>query len=197
LFAGFCVVFPLCLLAGPGGKGHRRFEPLMILDSPRPLSSLPRFLIPFPLAAVLALLPAPFLPGPAGEKPVEPLPSGEDYRRHAAFQAAFSFLPPGGEGFNQSAYLRYYLGDDGLIAGAEDFSLTAVSREGEIPPFPLEGLTAFLAEGRTGPQWPPAPGDMLPVGLLFFSGLPALIWLGAGRRKRVKMAVFNVKRIAV
>ena len=79
--------------------------------------------------------------------------NSEDYYRHINFQRSFSYRSldqnpeqnslqmSGGEVFEHDDYLRYYLGNDGLIAGGMDY----VARTGgELPPFPLEKLMEFL-----------------------------------------------------
>ena len=43
----------------------------------------------------------------------------------------------------QNDYLRYYLGEDGLITGNDVY---AVSEDSETPPFPLEKLMDFLVK---------------------------------------------------
>jgi hypothetical protein len=90
--------------------------------------------------------------GFSGPSPVETgsLMNPDDYNRHIAFQKSFpyrplnqepnTFLP---EALKQEDYLRYYLGEDGLITGNDAY---AVSEEGQTPPFPLEKLMAFLVK---------------------------------------------------
>jgi hypothetical protein len=83
-------------------------------------------------------------------------PSGEltdslidvaEYEAHIAFQASFTLLPLGDRVLNESSYLRYDIGTDGLIAGARELSMpffteAVVSAE---TLFPLKKLIDFLA----------------------------------------------------
>jgi hypothetical protein len=108
----------------------------------------------FPVAAVfgpavlLSLLAPRFFPSlsypkeaPAVSDP-RFLISPADYEAHIAFQRAFSRRPLGSDS-PEDGYFKYYLGEDGLIAGVEH-----ERHEGgeETPPFPLENLMEFLLQ---------------------------------------------------
>jgi Ca2+/Na+ antiporter len=126
---------------------HTRFTPVLLLPHKAKTFSFFPLLLPFGFLAVTAL----FLPsGFDGPSPVDDgfLVSPEDYNRHIAFQKSFSFVPLNignseREALINKDYLRYYLGEDGLIAGNDAY---AVSEGNEAPPFPLEKLMDFLVK---------------------------------------------------
>jgi Ca2+/Na+ antiporter len=131
-------------------RSHIQFTPVLLLPHKVKTFSFFPLLLPFGLLAVTAL----FLPsGYSGPSPVDSglLISSGDYDSHMAFQKSFSYSPlspPNQEQnpFDQNAliqneYLRYYLGEDGLITG---YNAYAVSEDSETPPFPLEKLMDFL-----------------------------------------------------
>jgi len=122
------------------------------------------FLLPFGAGAVLVLLMAVVFPGFSSSRPERPvlqpdifdagyLVSADDYFRHVSFQSSFSYRsldmnfdlnvprPDAMEVLAAEDYLRYYLGEDGLIEGGIQYSAV---QEKEFPPFPLEKLMEFL-----------------------------------------------------
>ena len=132
---------------------HILFTPVLLL--PRKVKTFSFFpqLLPFVLMSIFAL----FLPQ-AGSKgnpsPVDQryFVSQEEYERHVAFQRSFSYKPLGQEtgsfqALNQTEYLLYYLGEDGLIAGSTDSRNGAETElfSAELS-FPLEKLMDFLVE---------------------------------------------------
>jgi hypothetical protein len=131
-------------------RSHIQFTPVLLLNHRVKTFSFFPLLLPFGLLSVTAL----FLPsGYSGPSPVDSgyLVSSADFDSHIAFQKTFSYsvLSPLNQKQNpfdqnaliQNGYLRYYLGEDGLIAGNDAY---AVSEDSEIPPFPLEKLMDFL-----------------------------------------------------
>jgi hypothetical protein len=155
---------------------HVPFIPVPLLPVKAETFSLFPLLLPFGAGAVLALVLPLVFPGFAPSREPNPLGdldqvlSAADYERHIVYERSFSYLsleggpdfsgegPPGG--LNQEGYLRYYLGDDGLIAGGASYSSGADHAgggEGEVPPFPLEKLMEFLVKYST------APGALSPV----------------------------------
>jgi len=128
---------------------HIQFMPVLLLPHKAKTFSFFPLLLPFALLAVPAL----FLPrGLSGTSPVDAvfLISSEDYNRHIDYQKSFSYRPlnPGRNDLIQNAlikqdYLRYYLGEDGLIAGNDAYSF---SEGNEVSPFPLEKLMDFLVK---------------------------------------------------
>jgi hypothetical protein len=130
-------------------RSHIQFTPVLLLPYRVKTFSFFPLLLPFGLLAITAL----FLPsGYGGPSPVDSgfLISSEDYNRHIAFQKSFSYIPLNQElnTFGQNAlinqdYLRYYLGEDGLITGNDAY---APSEDSEAPPFPLEKLMDFLVK---------------------------------------------------
>ena len=130
---------------------HTRFTPVLLLPHKAKTFSFFPLLLPFGLLAISALfLPSGFGGPSRGPSPIDSgsLISTEDYNRHIAFQKSFSFMPLNMGDSEQEAlikkdYLRYYLGEDGLIAGNDAY---AVSEDSEAPQFPLEKLMDFLVE---------------------------------------------------
>ena len=162
-------------------SGHMPFVPVPLLPFRSRSFSLFPFLVPFGAASVLALfLPlavpgfSPFLKGILTD--TRYLVSSADYDRHIAFEESFSYrtfnedlsfkssaknsaakssaAPPAGKGaLNEEGYLRYYLGDDGLIGGSTVYEKGSQpqgsqpqGREAVGPRFPLETLMEFLLQ---------------------------------------------------
>jgi len=130
-------------------RSHIRFMPVLLLPHKVKTFSYFPVLLPFVILAIAAF----FLPsGFDGPSPVDSdyLISSEDYNSHIVFQKSFSYTPLNQEPntFARNAlikndYLRYYLGEDGLITGNDVY---AVSEDSEPPPFPLEKLMDFLVK---------------------------------------------------
>jgi len=126
---------------------HIQFTPVLLLPHKVKTFSFFPILLPFAFLAIPAL----FLPkGLSGQSPVDAvfLMSSEDYNRHVGFQKSFSYRPLNQgqntlirNAFMQDDYLRYYLGEDGLIAGNDVYPFP---EDNEVSPFPLEKLMDFL-----------------------------------------------------
>ncbi|MCL2374769.1 MAG: hypothetical protein FWC65_05970, partial [Treponema sp.] len=134
-------------------NGHILFAPVPLFPFKAKTFSLFPLLAPFGAASLLAALLPHVMPGgfaPAQyESPVDIryVIMPEDYYRHVDFQRAFSFRPldqswEGSEALIQEAYLRYYLGGDGLIAGSSSHDPNFWAAD----PFPLEELMFFLLD---------------------------------------------------
>jgi hypothetical protein len=159
----FLCVFFQKIVSLPRAGGHVRFAPVLILK-PAPLSGVcaagkqgAALMLPFVLAALLAALFAPVMPGArraaslSAAFPAELRITEADYRAHAAFQASFSIRPLGRDsaGTPGDASVPGYTRDsDGLIspvskplAVPEDLVLPQ-----EFPPFPLQALMEFLGK---------------------------------------------------
>ena len=129
---------------------HIQFTPVLLLPYKAKTFSFFPLLLPFGLLAISALfLPADFGGPSRGLSPIDPgfLISAEEYNRHIAFQKSFSYLPLNQPDSDQEAlikkeYLRYYLGEDGLITGNDAY----VSEDSGAHPFPLEKLMDFLVK---------------------------------------------------
>ena len=154
-----------------------RFTPVLIITLPKRPNAFRFPTMVFAASSLLALVFFFFFPGVSpdlsGRTPIDlqNFPSVSEYEEYMAFQASFSMLPLGahqGEYFHNE-YLQYYLGDDGLIAGAKD-SLSAW----EIPAFPLEKLTDFLLnyENRTVDSPKPMMKDWVIVVLILMCCIP-------------------------
>jgi hypothetical protein len=127
-----------------------RFNPVIML--PGRVKSVPLFPVAalFGPAILLSLLAPRLFPSlfysypkeaPAASDP-RFLVSPADYGAHIAFERAFSRRPLGSDS-PEDGYFHYYLGEDGLIAGAED---ERHDGEEEIFSFPLENLMGFLLQ---------------------------------------------------
>ena len=144
--------------AGFRNTRHIPFMPVPLLPLRTRTFSLFPFLIPFVLVSFLALILPEFLPVERSDIPamgniMDPryFVSPEEYYSHVDFQRSFSYrsLNAGNdtaEALNQEGYLRYYLGDDGLIAGS---TVSSGTMEAETLPFPLEKLMDFLIQYYT------------------------------------------------
>ena len=167
--------------AGFRNTRHILFMPVPLLPLRTRTFSLFPFLLPFVLVSFLALVLPVFLPAersdiPAMENVMDPryFVSPEDYYSHIDFQRSFPYrsLNTGsgaGGPLNQEGYLRYYLGDDGLIAGSAHSAGTV---EPETLPFPLEKLMDFLIQYYEQPEEPVRVTEPL--------GPPGREWILAG-----------------
>ncbi|MDR2054106.1 MAG: hypothetical protein LBP80_11895 [Treponema sp.] len=194
---------------------HRRFLPVPIREPPFTLNALPRITLPFAFAAFLSLfLP---LPEPSGEgsdilsaMPLPDIPTREEYEAHFMFQSSFSLRPLGPRGQEETgAYLAYYLGEDGLIAGSFAIPHTGLpagkpgeSRETagpalpdypEIPPFPLEELSAFLENGRKRTVRGNGAADIVAALIILLLALPSCFRRVREKRKMGSFLIFNDK----
>ncbi|MCL2380247.1 MAG: hypothetical protein FWC64_01480 [Treponema sp.] len=161
--AALCLPRALAFRHDSRPAGERRRLPF----TPAPMTpfrartfSLFPVLLPFGLASALAVFLPAVVPGNSpstqNESPLNLayLVSAEEYYQHTEFQLLFSFSrldwgPEAGQWpLIQEPFLRYYLGEDGLIAGAAD---SAVSFQA-APPFPLEKLTRFLLHYDSTPN---------------------------------------------
>jgi len=135
-------------------RSHTLFTPVLLYPSRSKTFSFIPMMLPFIAASVMAmLLPLilPSVPGaessPAYDYPFtdrEYLVNKDDFRRHLAFQQAFSFQSEDCSGPEE--YHQYHLGEDGLIAGSSEFRGTVEGRVFTEPPFPLEKLMDFLIQ---------------------------------------------------
>jgi hypothetical protein len=192
-------------------QGHIQFLPVPIRDaSPRPLYFF-RPLVPFALASLGAFFSPLLFPGPSfspGAVPEEPPPiSKEDYQTHAAFQLSFSVNSLEGEGHGddsgtdeaRGSYVRYYLGEDGLIAGTRGYDGEFIRRDREnddIPPFPLEKLVEFLENYNHADAGNFRWGDIAPVLIALGLCLPGTLRWGRKGRRGGKHFIYTDKRIA-
>jgi len=126
-------------------RSHIQFTPVLLLPYKAKTFSLFPLLLPFCLLAIFSF----FLPSGYGYDEPSPVDSGflvssDDYNKHIAFEKSFSYTPLNRQNaLIQDGYLRYYLGEDGLIAGNDVY---AVSKESEALQFPLEKLMDFLVK---------------------------------------------------
>ncbi|MDR0556833.1 MAG: hypothetical protein LBG43_03035 [Treponema sp.] len=215
VFGCSCIVLTLIVWAESnrgGSQDHIRFTPVPIIGSVAKAPLFTRAVIPFTLAAFLALA----LPDTLGLTQYRE-PSGylknhliqaSDYKAHLAFQTSFSFTPLGeNRGVEaDDGYLQYQLGDDGLIAGAKDAAsyVAAGGQEkkagyfGQFPQFPLEDLMDFLSEsGHNEKNSIVGTGidtrDMLPIALLVAPCILALFNIGQKRGRKKNMLVYSEK----
>jgi hypothetical protein len=149
LMAGtFCCFFIIVLLAAvmqAKNMQRGRFMPIPIIRTARKELLFSKNSLPFSAAAIVVL----FLPGALGLQSnrnvldwgdPERLIDENEYRKHIAFQSGFSMMRLNND---KADYEEYYLGDDGLIAGAKPYSKEKlpefVSKE-----FSLKKLMDFL-----------------------------------------------------
>lgn len=135
---------------------HVLFTPVQIIPEKTKTFSLFPFLLPFAAAFALALLAPLLLPGlsssvnKSGFIDPDYIVTPGDYRRHIAFQHAFSrqSLDESAADFPDrpaAAYLRYSLGEDGLISGSTGYTMNETGGIKDTP-FPLEKLMGFLIQ---------------------------------------------------
>ncbi|MDR0710314.1 MAG: hypothetical protein LBF77_09635 [Spirochaetaceae bacterium] len=185
-----------------GGHIHRRFLPIPIRTPSFNLNSLPRITLPFALASFFSL----FLPlfGPSGRsQDIFPdVPAREEYEAHFTFQSSFSLRPLGSrDQTGDAAYLAYYLGEDGLIAGSfaglrEDSRETAdpaAPDYPEIPPFPLEELSTFFENGGNYTARETGAGDIFAALVVLFLALPSCFRRVREKRKMGSFFILNDK----
>jgi hypothetical protein len=207
----FLGLLGICLWAESNrgrNQGHIPFLPVPIRGAFFRSAFFFRSLAPFALASLAALLLPLLLPGlyspPRPGR--EPSPVGKaDYEAHAAFQVSFSRRSLGEErgdgavdGGETASYVRYYLGEDGLIAGSRAYEGAFIRGNPEsedIPPFPLEKLVDFSENYRQvyagNFRW----GDTVSVLIALGLGIPGLFRQGRkGRRGRI--GIYTEKRIA-
>ena len=206
----FFLILPLALRSESNRGaflGHIRFVPVPISGHALQRGRSSRLAVPFALAS-LAVLVLPSLPiflprsgsgGGAVWTGMEGSPvDSSAYESHAAFQRSFSRRPLRyGEGAVEGGeYLRYRRGADGLIGEAFPVGTADPgSGEGEIPPFPLEDLTAFLqAPGLSSSGH--TPEELIAVLSVLFFCVPALFPVPEGCRNKKKKLIYNDKRIA-
>ena len=227
---------------------HILFAPVPLLPLRVRTFSLFPFLSPFCAAAVLALvLPAVFPAlSPYGDEisvlssgrnnndPLLPDPgfliNAEEYQRHIDFQKSFSYRSldliqgqaassmAGQEIPETEDYLRYFLGEDGLIAGGMNYSVrngeeltpeTPQEYPGETLLFPLEKLMEYLlhynklagAESGIMKEAPDVSSavmikEWISVAIILAVCLLDLFRPGLRGRKMKKMPIFWDRRIA-
>jgi hypothetical protein len=203
----FFLILPLALRSESNRGallGHIRFVPVPISGHTIRRARSSPLAVPFALASLLVLV-QPSLPdflsrpGPGGGPgwtAMEGVPvDSSAYEAHSAFQRSFSRRPLRyGEGAaGDGEYLRYRRGADGLIG--ETLPGESGGGEGEIPPFPLEDLTAFL-KGPGVPAPGHTPEELIAVLTVLFFCVPALFPASKGRRNKKRNLIYNDKRIA-
>jgi hypothetical protein len=149
-----CLCVILCMVVwAESNRGkihdHIRFTPVPITAFPFRKPAQLRFVIPFCIAVLLALLIPVLVPEPAllinkfDLISADTLVEQADYEAHAFFQSSFSLFPLGTalEERKEQLYKHYILESNGLIAASENSGITY-----DIPPFPLETLMDFLKD---------------------------------------------------
>ncbi|MHC6202569.1 hypothetical protein ACYULU_05165 [Breznakiellaceae bacterium SP9] len=223
LTLGALVLLSVCLVSAISSFTFvqaKKGESLALEPRPFDPSIFPRFVLPFALGLAASLLYPAFIEGDNIRESVleahteaaaqSALISSEDYRVHALFQKYFSFLPLGtaSEIFKKDAssraqpapYLRYYLGSDGLIAGAQAEPNWA--QFSDIPPFPLQELIDYFNDFvHTATE--PAPLDRIgtfdyvPPLAVFVAGVPfALYALVVWSKRKKSMMIPTSRRVA-
>jgi hypothetical protein len=181
------------------GQNHVRFSPVAIRRVPALSPDFSRFMLPYALAALLAIPLSLVFPGPGGIGGAVSLGSAPpplteaEYRSHAAFQASFSLRPLGKEPpdspamylkeLGEPSYFRYARGDDGLIAGKSANRAGGSVDLGAVPPFPLGDLMAALEPGRKNAAGAPLPGELAVVLAVLLASLPAFGGIRRGDKR--------------
>ncbi|MDR1277458.1 MAG: hypothetical protein LBK02_01770, partial [Treponema sp.] len=174
------------------GEDHIRFNPAPIFSVKALDPGFSRLMLPYALAALLAI-PLPFVfSGPASgaaflPETTPPLLKEAEYRSHAAFQAFFSLRPLGwedGDEKQRPAYLHYTLGADGLIAGEAPVFPDEDNVMGDIPPFPLAALMKALDFEKYSPAGGASvPKELVPVLMALLLSLPVFVGTRRGDKK--------------
>ena len=195
---------------------HIPFVPAPMFPFKKRTFLLSPLLFSFGIGAALAIvLPMVFPFGGNGRLPDlinDNLVSSEDYYRHIHYETSFSyrslnrdldqdmFREPAPETFQEDGYLRYYLGEDGLIAGGIPYT---AGDNNAVPPFPLEKLMNFLVNynesGSRSALWDKKTdfkGDWILAAIIFAACILDLIRPGKKGRKMKKVPVIKDKRIA-
>ncbi|MDR0709235.1 MAG: hypothetical protein LBF77_04110, partial [Spirochaetaceae bacterium] len=190
------------------GHIHRRFFPIPIREPSFSLNSLPRITLPLALASFLSLFlplfgllekgpgifPAAFSHTDSSLTAAPDIPTKEEYEAHFAFQSSFSLRPldPPNQTEN-AAYLAYYLGEDGLIAGSRETADLAAPDYTEIPPFPLEELSVFVENGGNHTVKGTGAGGIFAALVILLLALPAGFRRDREKRKMGSFLIFNDK----
>jgi hypothetical protein len=157
LFCCLSAAAYLLVWTTPHGRNkHLRFVPVEIRPRREKQHRIAFVTLPFTLASVAVIgiplvtqaspqtLPHLFTPDPGKGIPAL---DADNYKRHIDFQKTFSFRKLGGAGNEDSGYVGFETGSDGLLypaAGNTPVGTGIVSGVSGIPPFPLEELIAFL-----------------------------------------------------
>jgi hypothetical protein len=188
------------------GRVRRRFLPVPIRAPSFSFNLLPRITLPFAFASFLSL----FLPGPPGKGPdifpaaffhtdssfaaAPDIPTREEYEAHFAFQSSFSLHPLEPHDQTESAaYLAYYLGEDGLIAGSGETTGLTAPDYAEIPPFPLEELGAFFENRGNHTPGGNGAGNTVAALVILLLALPGCFRRVREKRKMGSFLIFNDK----
>jgi hypothetical protein len=209
---------------------HVMFTPVLMFPVKARTFSLAPFLLPFCAGAALALFIPLFLPEYSSSRDSDSITgagrvvSREDIERHIAFQRSFSYRSLNRErGSGETGdgkiddYLRYYLGEDGLIRDAAGYSAggngAGGNGEGMAPFLRLERLTDFLLKyndsargvsaGKTPGQNAPAVGSalrgkevLITAAVLLTACALRFFRVGTGRTRKKKTPAAGDKRIA-
>ncbi|MDR0707558.1 MAG: hypothetical protein LBF60_06760, partial [Treponema sp.] len=212
VFGCACIVLTLVVWAeskGGGSQDHIRFTPVPIIGSIAKAPLFTRAVIPFTLAAFLALALPDALGLTAYREPPgylkDRLIQAGDYEAHLAFQTSFSFIPLGEDRETGAGggYFQYQLGSDGLIAGTKGYGGASSVQEKNVGDFdqfswfPLENLMDFLSESEHNEQNSVKTGiearDMLPIASLILPCILALFNIGQKRCRKKNMLIYSEK----
>ncbi|MDR0496206.1 MAG: hypothetical protein LBH42_01175 [Treponema sp.] len=181
---------------------HIPFTPVLLFPVRLKTFSFFPFLLPFGILTLLALcLPKAFVSSGENTSFLDPryYISTEEYEKHIFFQHSFSYRSLNHLHEQQSGYgplmeesnLRYYLGEDGLIAENTNTGFPVM----EDIVFPLEKLMSFLINYKTSDmRFSAVTGleEWISVGIILAVCILDLIWPGILHKKRD--LVFGDKR---
>jgi hypothetical protein len=201
------LLFAVWIKSKQQGQDHVRFMPVPIITViGRRLIS--RSIIPFGIAALLAVfLPSHLLselPDVQESNAYNDMGTFNDprylideseYEEHIAFQSNFSLTPifssDGKADEGIEGYMRYYLGDDGLIAGTKAYD--ANNKNVDSTQFPLKNLMDFLGNSDHTYKNEISTQEVFSACIILLLGLLSLFNIGRKRGKD-KMLEHNEKR---
>jgi hypothetical protein len=197
----FCFVLIEILVFAEAKKIKQKndfFTPIKILPPVQKKQAFCVSMAAFAFVVLLAAIFSPvfsglfFRPNTNGDEYTVNLPSALEYQEHMVYQSVFSYLPLGAE---TKEYVSYYLGEDGLIAGAGS---TGLIMGWEIPPFPLERLTEFLIDYRGRPETmaPPDSKDWISMAIIVLACIPLGQRAGKRSGRIMKKPIARYTRIA-
>jgi len=205
VFIGFLCFFLIEFLSfkeikRKGGR-NQHFAPVLIMILPKKPHTFRFPLLSFAVTSLAALLVFLFFPGFSPELRGRPrmeftnFPFQSEYDAHMAFQASFSMVSLNAyqDEPSHNEYLRYFLGEDGLIAGTENSFFVW-----EIPAFPLEKLTEFLLNYEDKIVETPQPilKDWIIVALILVCCIPGTQNAEKRRLSKNKAPLIRDRRVA-
>jgi hypothetical protein len=137
LVSAFLSFFSIWVLQG--GKNHKRFTPIKIINKHNFDFAFSIYMLPFAVSSIMALLLSLWFAGSAKtESPIKRIIHEHEYREHIDFQTAFSTSPLWD---TQADYSDYFFDKDGLVAEKPVNNMENIRN---YPPFPLAPLMNYM-----------------------------------------------------